>query len=165
MLLGLSEEVLDKMAEPESHSDSASDCGSPDDDDDDDDEEEESDRDQKHKGKKRLAKAVSNEKAHGAGPGAKRGKMMPSLSRRVYYRLRGRETGEGQILPDIESGHLDFMSDRCAKFEGLADYFPYVGKNVEFRGFKVSDKPRKKPDDWDAFSYQAYEYARKARWS
>ncbi|KAH8683847.1 hypothetical protein BGZ61DRAFT_455347 [Ilyonectria robusta] len=157
MLLGLSDEVLDNIAEPESHSD---DCGSPDDDDD----EEEPDQDQKGKGKKRLAKAVSNEKARGAGHDAKRGKMMPSLSRRVYYRLRGRETGEGQILPDIESGHLDFMSDRCARFEGLADYFPYVGRNVEFRGFKVSDKPRKKAADWDAFSYQAYEYARKARW-
>ncbi|KAH6986915.1 hypothetical protein EDB80DRAFT_731134 [Ilyonectria destructans] len=112
MLLGLSDEELDDIAEAGSHSDSSSDCGSSDNDD----EEVESDQEQKRKGKKRLAQAVSNEKARGEGRGAKRGKVMPSLSRWVYYRLRGRETGEGQILPDIESGHLDFINDRCARF-------------------------------------------------
>ncbi|KAM0418911.1 hypothetical protein ACHAPT_012176 [Fusarium lateritium] len=114
------------------------------------------------KAKKRLAKGVGTRKK--AGPAPKRRKIAPSLARRVYYRLRGLETGEGQILSDPESGHLDFLSNSCATFVGLAYHLPYQGKNVEFRGYKVSDVPKKKAGEWDDFSWEAYESARKGRW-
>ncbi|KAK1249269.1 hypothetical protein MKX07_002785 [Trichoderma sp. CBMAI-0711] len=89
---------------------------------------------------------------------------MPSLTRRVYLRLRGRETGEGEIIPDPDSGHIDFLSNSCATFAGLVYHLTFVAKNVEFRGYKVSDTPRVKPEAWEDFSYEAYEHARVGRW-
>ncbi|WQF75350.1 hypothetical protein CDEST_00364 [Colletotrichum destructivum] len=69
------------------------------------------------------------------------------------------------MIHDVtEAGHLDFLDDRGAEFVGLAYEFPYIGRNVEFRGYKVSDAPRKKPEPWGSFSSVAYEYARAARW-
>ncbi|KAK1979715.1 hypothetical protein LZ30DRAFT_797150 [Colletotrichum cereale] len=94
----------------------------------------------------------------------KKTKLTPSFSRRVYFRMRGRETGEGSVHHTSETGHLDFLSDLGTEFAGLAYEFPYVGSNVEFRGFKISDAPRKKPEPWGSFSLAASEYARTARW-
>ncbi|KAK1996557.1 hypothetical protein LX36DRAFT_637800 [Colletotrichum falcatum] len=94
----------------------------------------------------------------------KRRKLTPSFSRRVYFRMRWRETGEGKIHDAPEAGHLDFLGDRGTEFAGLAYEFPYMGRNVEFRGFKVSDAPRRRPEPWSAFSSAAYEHARSARW-
>ncbi|KAJ4320376.1 hypothetical protein N0V84_005870 [Fusarium piperis] len=165
MLLSKSEETLDALTGTE---DDSGDC--PDDvdnseelDDDDDDDDDDEEGYKRSKKKKRLAKDVAaGEKC--AAPALKRRKVVPSLTRRVYYRLRGRETGEGEILPDPESGHLDFLSDNCISFVGLAYYFPYADKNVEFRGYKVSDVPKKRAAEWDEFSFGAYECARRGRW-
>ncbi|KAM6540370.1 hypothetical protein FALCPG4_002088 [Fusarium falciforme] len=158
MLLSQSEETLDALTGTGDDSDDGSDDGSDSEEFDEDEED-----DEKPKTKKRLAKGVSASKK-GAAPASKRRKVTPSLARRVYYRLRGLETGEGEILPDSEPGHLDFLSDSCATFVGLAYHFPYVGKNVEFRGYKVSDVPKKRAAGWDDFSWRAYESARRSRW-
>ncbi|KAF9877477.1 hypothetical protein CkaCkLH20_05177 [Colletotrichum karsti] len=109
--------------------------------------------------RKRPASASS-----GKGVTKKKKRMLPSLSRRVYFRLRGRETGEGDIHDTPEPGHLDFLDSDCSQFMGLAYEFPYIGKNVEFKGYKVSDSPRKKHEPWSNFSSQAWGYAKAARW-
>ncbi|KAL7928523.1 hypothetical protein V8C35DRAFT_317950 [Trichoderma chlorosporum] len=111
-----------------------------------------------------LAKASKSAAARSSDAKRRKTKHLPSLSRRVYFRLRGRETGEGMIHSDPESGHIDFLSDGCATFAGLIYGLPYVGRNVEFQGHKVSDLPKVKPEEWEAFSYEAYESARVGRW-
>ncbi|KAL0931166.1 AT hook motif family protein [Colletotrichum truncatum] len=162
MILSLSEEKLDSVVELDS---------APEDREEDSDEypDYSSDDEEHRPGQKTLKEtAALKKRAAGSLSGqrlAKRSKRMtPSLSRRVYYRLRGRETGEGEILYETSSGHLDFLDAEGKQFAGLAYEFPYIGKNVEFRGSKVSDVPLKKPEPWGSFSEQAYEYANVARW-
>ncbi|KAK8209417.1 hypothetical protein IWZ01DRAFT_483329 [Phyllosticta capitalensis] len=103
--------------------------------------------------------------ARGRGGAAKKRKTTStsSTSRRVFYRMRGRETGEGEIFSDPLSGHLDF-DDQGVKFEGMAYSLAFCGQNVEFTGYKVSDAPGAQAEDWDAFSPDQYEYERTARW-
>ncbi|RSL53514.1 hypothetical protein CEP54_010386 [Fusarium duplospermum] len=163
MLLSQNEETLDALTGAGDDSDDGSGDVSDSEESDDDDEEEEDDDDERPKTKKRMPKHIGASKK-GAASASKRRKLTPSLARRVYYRLRGLETGEGQILPDSEPGHLDFIGDSCTKFVGLAYYFPYVGKNVEFRGYKVSDVPKRRAAGWDDFSWGSYESARRGRW-
>lgn len=79
---------------------------------------------------------------------SKRRKVAPTQSRRVYFRIRGREAGEGEYF-DTQSGHIDFLSDDCATFKGLAYWFPFFAKDVEFQGYKVSDKPLKLHRRWE----------------
>ncbi|KAF5665605.1 hypothetical protein FCIRC_10473 [Fusarium circinatum] len=114
------------------------------------------------KGRKRSMK----KEAKGANRGrpAKKKKIATSLSRRVFYRLRGKETGEGKILPDAEAGEIDFLSDDCTKFSGVAYEFPYVGSSVEFSGYKISNTPKGFPKNWNDYSEGAYEHARIGRW-
>lgn len=160
MLLSQSEETLDALAGTGDDSDDCSDDASNSEDEDDDDSDDEEKRARR---KRRLAKDVTASKKY-AAPSSKRRKVTPSLARRVYYRLRGRETGEGEIIHEQEPGHLDFLNGNCATFVGLAYHFPYVGKNVEFRGYKVSDVPKRRAEEWDNFSFGAYEFARRNRW-
>ncbi|GJC95918.1 AT hook motif family protein [Colletotrichum higginsianum] len=115
-------------------------------------------------GKRKATSAAESGPTKQKGKKQKKSGMVPSLSRRVYYRMRGRETGEGMIHVATEAGHLNFLDDQGAEFVGLAYEFPYIGRNVEFRGYKISDAPRKKPEPWGSFSSAAYEYARAARW-
>ncbi|KAM0255374.1 hypothetical protein ACHAQJ_005816 [Trichoderma viride] len=103
-------------------------------------------------GKKRKQSKTSIAQATGSAvsrhANAKRRKtaLLPSLSRRVYLRLHGYETGEGEVLPYPDPGHIDFLSDGCATFAGLMYHLTYVGDNVEFLGYKISDQPRKQKD-------------------
>ncbi|KAJ3469585.1 hypothetical protein MRS44_003650 [Fusarium solani] len=164
MLLSQSEETLDALTGAGDDSDNGSDDGSDDGADSEEfDQDEEEEDDERPKTKKRLAKDIGAS-IKGTASASKRRKVTPSLARRVYYRLRGLETGEGEILPDPEPGLLDFISDSCATFVGLAYHFPYAGKNVEFRGYKVSDVPKRRAAGWDDFSWRAYESARRGRW-
>ncbi|KAK4085237.1 uncharacterized protein Triagg1_227 [Trichoderma aggressivum f. europaeum] len=73
------------------------------------------------------------------------------LQRRVYFRLRSRLTAVGDINPAPEAGHLDFRSDDCVEFSGRVYLLSWIGKNVWFRGHKVSDTPRVEPEDWSSF--------------
>lgn len=165
MLLSQSEETLDALTGTGDDSDDGSDGSDSDSGSGSDSEEfdEDGEDNERPKTKKRLAKGVNASKK-GAAPASKRRKVTPSLARRVYYRLRGLETGEGEILPDPEPGHLDFISDSYATFVGLAYHFPYAGKNIEFRGYKVSDVPKRRAAAWDDFGWRAYDSARRSRW-
>ncbi|KAH8123423.1 hypothetical protein LI328DRAFT_156910 [Trichoderma asperelloides] len=78
----------------------------------------------------------------------------PPPSRRVYLRLEGYETGEGEEIYFPEPGHIDFTSDGCVKFEGLMYTLSYVGENVKFEGYKISDKPQTKPGDYERSMYE-----------
>ncbi|KAF5601734.1 hypothetical protein FPCIR_2168 [Fusarium pseudocircinatum] len=110
------------------------------------------------KGRKRSMK--NDTKGANKGRPVKKKKCVISHSRRVFYRLRGKETGEGEILPDVEVGEIDFLSDDCTKFSGVAYYFPYVDSSVEFTGYKVSNTPQEFPRSWNDYSEAAYERAR-----
>ncbi|KAK7541237.1 uncharacterized protein J3D65DRAFT_272125 [Phyllosticta citribraziliensis] len=158
MLLSLSEENLDAITGAVSKQQYYSDY---------DDEEYDEDSDEATNTlAKTVPKTVANKRAAGGPSNAsKKRKRIPTLSRRVYYRLRGQETGEGQIIPDSAPGHLEFLSDGCTKFVGLAYDFPYIDRNVRFLGYKVSEQPLKKPDPWDAFSYGTYGLASTGRWN
>lgn len=108
-------------------------------------------------GKKR--KPGNDLQAQGTGhTNAKRRKIkpLPSPSRRVYFRLHGRETGEGEVLPYPDSGHIDYLSDDCTSFAGVVYDLTHVGNNVEFRGYRVSDKPHVKPEPWETFLFGRY---------
>lgn len=109
--------------------------------------------DEKSESKKRTNQDIDTSK-EGA---SKRHKFTLYPARRVYYRLRGCDTGEGDIIHDPESGHLDFIGDSYATFVGLAYSLPWVGGNVEFRGYKVSDVPQRQATDWDDLTREAYE--------
>jgi len=84
-------------------------------------------------------------------PGMKRAKQGEAAAlRRVYLSLRGRETGEGEVYPDPYPGHIDFADDACSTFEGVTG-IDFIGGDVKFRGYKVSDTPKKEPEHWSAF--------------
>ena len=67
--------------------------------------------------------------------------MLGPAFHRVYYRMKGYETDEGQSF-GVRAGHLDFVSDGMTTFYGLAYFFPYLARNVTFQGFRVSNHPR-----------------------
>ncbi|KAM6486059.1 hypothetical protein HDV62DRAFT_353090 [Trichoderma sp. SZMC 28011] len=69
--------------------------------------------------------------------------------RRVYFRSRGRRTDKGQVVYEPDAGHLDFRTDDCVEFAGRVYLMSWVGKNVWFYGYKVSDTPRVEPEDYD----------------
>ncbi|KAK8163814.1 hypothetical protein IWX90DRAFT_415638 [Phyllosticta citrichinensis] len=98
-----------------------------------------------------------------SGP-AKRRRIEPSNPRRLYFRMKGREAREGERFSNAESGHIDFLDDDCTKFVGLMYECCLLGRNVEFKGFKVSNTPEKEPEDRSTFSGAKYEYERRARW-
>lgn len=159
MILSLSEDTLQTIVS-EDNLDSEASLS-------DEDDEDEDDEDSTSGKKRKLGKAsLAQASAALRDANAKRRKTtpLPSLSRRVYFRLRGRETGEGEVFSNPDSGHIDFLSDSCATFAGLVYDLTHVGENVEFRGYKVSDTPREKLEDWESFSHAAYEYARVGRW-
>ncbi|OPB46966.1 hypothetical protein A0O28_0070900 [Trichoderma guizhouense] len=109
-----------------------------------------------------------------AGPAsAKRRKTSPTpswLDRRVYFRFRGRETQKHQVIPDPEAGYVHFQSDDCVKFYGMMHLLPWVGEDIDFVGYKVSDTPRVNPEhwetfqNWEAFSWDNYGYTN-VKWS
>ncbi|KAJ3513186.1 hypothetical protein NM208_g15221 [Fusarium decemcellulare] len=94
----------------------------------------------------------------------KRPKATPSLSRRLFYQIRGREMGNGMIFYSPESGHIDFLDDECTRFEGLVNELGAMGGRIEFSGFKVSDMSRKCVQPWSSFSEKVYDYENRARW-
>ncbi|KAK8248768.1 hypothetical protein IWZ00DRAFT_489742 [Phyllosticta capitalensis] len=55
----------------------------------------------------------------------------------------------------IEEGHIDFADDGCTVFEGRF-YNNFMGKNVQFEGFKISDKPLEQQTPWKELSERNY---------
>lgn len=77
----------------------------------------------------------------------------PRPDRRLYFRLRGRETGEGEILPYPEPGHIDFLDDGCSSFAGVARNLEQFGGPIRFRGYKVSKTAKRAPENWGDFDF------------
>ncbi|KAF4473228.1 hypothetical protein FAGAP_13339 [Fusarium agapanthi] len=127
---------------------------------------EESDDSENEEETKKGCKRSMKKGRKGANKGrpAKQKKITTLLPVRVLYRLRGKETGEGNILPDTEAREIDFLSDDCTKFSGVAYELPYVGSSVEFSGYKISNKPKGFATSWYDCSEAAYERARIGRW-
>lgn len=123
---------------------------------------EESDEEETKKGRKRSIKKGT--KGANKGRPSKKKKITTSLSHRVFYRLRGKETAEGEILPDVEAGEIDFLNDDCTKFSAVAYEFPYLGSSVDFSGYKISNTPNGFAKDWNDYSEAAYERARIGQW-
>ncbi|KAJ4855052.1 uncharacterized protein T069G_10610 [Trichoderma breve] len=71
------------------------------------------------------------------------------LQHRVYLRAHGHRTDKGQVTYEPDAGHLDFRTDDCVEFAGRVYLMTWVGKNVWFYGYKVSDTPRVEPEDYD----------------
>ncbi|KAL6816164.1 hypothetical protein V8C40DRAFT_269537 [Trichoderma camerunense] len=157
MILSLSEDAFQALDSLYSEASSGDENGEDEDQDDEDKDRDDTDLQISTNGKKR--KPGNDLQAQGTGhTSAKRRKtrLLPSPSRRVYFRLHGRETGEGEVLPYPDSGHIDYLSDDCTSFAGVVYALTHVGNNVEFRGYRVSDKPRVKPEPWETFLFGRY---------
>jgi hypothetical protein len=158
MILSLSEDNLKGVFQEDEEDSEASESDEDEDDEgEDEDEDDEDDKDsidvqestvgkKRKQGKASLAQATGSAVRH-ANAKKRKTTLLPSLSRRVYLRLHGYETGEGEILPYPDPGHIDFLSDSCATFSGLMYSLSCVGDNVEFRGYKISDQPQEREDD------------------
>ncbi|KAH0491178.1 hypothetical protein TgHK011_002620 [Trichoderma gracile] len=121
--------------------------------------------------KKRKASVSPPAKATSADTNAKRRKVRVraspstgSQTRNHSFFIRGRDTGTYEILPDPESGHLDFFGHDCATLEGVIYKHTLVGNDVRFEGRKVSDTPQKKPEAWEELGYKAHRREEVARW-
>lgn len=65
--------------------------------------------------------------------------------------MKGCETGEGTFAPGPEKGYLDFDDDECLAFSGWVENLEWTANDIHFRGYKVSDVPRRKPSPWRYF--------------
>lgn len=73
---------------------------------------------------------------------AKRPRMSSSSSiNRIYFKWRGHIQGDCSVAYDgykRNAGYLQFTDSHCTRFEGTISSILIGGKNVPFRGFKVS---------------------------
>lgn len=145
MLLALSDDILDELDVDTLDSDDS-------DDSDEDDEDEEP-----ALSKKRAAPAPKHK------PGRPKKAKTNAQTRHIPLRIRGRETGEGEMFYDSERGHLEFTDNTYTRFTGVVG-LPHVGPKVEFEGLKVDSEPQQQADAWEEFSERQYEYERVARW-
>ena len=68
----------------------------------------------------------------------------------LYFplRFRGRETGEGDVLPDPRRGYIEFTDGSYASFRGVVD-ISHVGDGIEFTGWKVDGVPQRRAKPWN----------------
>ena len=84
----------------------------------------------------------------------------------VFLQWRGEESGEGEIQLDVANEHigqLNFSDNDGFEFEGTAD-FGFVGREIQFQGYKVQSFGGPATRSWNDYSEAAYESARVARW-
>lgn len=132
MLLALSDGTLDSFAgEPDSH-------GSRDTPDDD----------------QPLVQQNGARKRGAAAPMGNPNKNARSNTPGLYFplRLRGREMGEGDVLPDPRRGYIEFTDDSYASFRGVVD-ISLVGDGIEFTGWKVDGVPRRRAEPWNEIPF------------
>ena len=111
--------------------------------------------------KKRKASTASRKSAPN-----KRHKPKDSKANRIYLQWRGMETGESEIQLDPgneHQGHLDFLDDLGTRFVGTAD-FGFVGRNVQFKGYKIGSAGGPVTRSWNDYSEAEHEKARTGRW-
>jgi len=91
-------------------------------------------------------------------------KSKPTSTQRLhlYTAYKSRETGEGVIDYGATSGYLTFKDDRFTTFSASLDLNFTSGKVVAI-GRKAFDVGRV-TEQWESYSWGAYEYARVARW-
>lgn len=95
----------------------------------------------------------SGKRKAGAAPVGPHKKATAGTSElRFPVRLRGRETGEGDVLPDPEKGYIEFTDDTYAAFRAVVD-IALVGDGIEIKGWKVDGRSRKRPEPWNNSSY------------
>lgn len=157
MTLSLSDDALKEMFDPPEDEESE-DSGSDEEDENNEDKEDEEDKkdgedgidtEEPTSGKKRKAslKQEEDEDASLEQPAKKRKTAtQPTPSRRVYLRIEGYETGNGEELHVPDPGYIDFTSNDCIAFEGLMKTLTYVGNKVKFEGYKISDEPQREPE-------------------
>lgn len=159
MTLSLSDDALKEVFDPEDEEseDSVSDEEDENNEDEEDDEDKKDDEDgsdteQPTSGKKRKASLQQEEDEDSSlQQPAKKLKTAtePTPSRRVYLRLEGYETGNGEELHVPDPGYIDFTSNDCIAFEGLMKTLTYVGNKVKFEGYKISDEPQREPEHFE----------------
>jgi hypothetical protein len=112
-----------------------------------------------------LSKQSNKRKAPAANPKrgrpSKKAKVGLFSPRRLHYRLKGHETGEGEMFCTPYKGYFDF-DDTYTSFKGKANS-PYIRSDA-MEGLKTDNKPRRSAEPWNSFSEAAYERARVARW-
>lgn len=99
----------------------------------------------------------------GRGRPKKQPKTSDTTSKRLFFRMRGRDTSEGQIFYEPERGHLDFTDDDFVAFRGIMA-LPAVGRKVPLEGFKINEKATSSAEAWSNFSEKVYEEERVSRW-
>ncbi|KAI1379900.1 hypothetical protein F4677DRAFT_442094 [Hypoxylon crocopeplum] len=99
----------------------------------------------------------------GRGRPPKKARSQGSGSKIYFLQLKGRETGEGEILTTAEEGTIKFKDSKFASFTGEVD-IAFIGRDVSFSARKVSDIPRHGGESWSDYSEAAYERARQSRW-
>lgn len=110
------------------------------------------------RGMKRKAPAVTNHpsKATKPSPASNTGAGLT-----LHLCMRSRDKGSGEIDPRPSMGSISF-NERLTEFNGTVD-IDVVGKDVPFRGRKISDT-LEKTARWEGYGYAAAEYASMARW-
>jgi hypothetical protein len=108
---------------------------------------------------KRKAPPAANPKR---GRPLKKAKVSSFRPRRLHYRLKGRETGEGEMFYTPYKGYFDF-NDTYTSFKGKVD-IPYISSDAIMEGLKTDNKARSTAEPWSSFSDSAYERERVARW-
>ncbi|KAK8209413.1 hypothetical protein IWZ01DRAFT_317702 [Phyllosticta capitalensis] len=81
------------------------------------------------------------------------------VPRRVYFRMRGM-CGDDDSY-QTEEGHLDFLDNSCITFEGRFYNHELLGRNVDFTGYRISDRPLEEPAPWSQWSecrHDGYRY-------
>jgi hypothetical protein len=100
--------------------------------------------------RKRKATANTTALKSGSGRQKKQIKLGMDTSNRLFFRLRGRETGEGQIFFDANQGYLDFTDSGFVVFKGVGAP-EHVGNRVPFEGFKLSKEAAVEAEPWSRF--------------
>lgn len=108
--------------------------------------------------RRKKAQSTQNKTPYGRPP-----KKNRPPAHRLFIRLRGRETGEGEIQSNPRSGYLEFSDEQFTKFAGEID-LPYLSGSAKLEGFKISTSAKRRYDSWDSYSEAAHEKARVTRW-
>ncbi|KAI9042127.1 uncharacterized protein KD926_006046 [Aspergillus affinis] len=122
---------------------------------------EESSEDDVGQGERSKAGSKRKTTAPKRGAGSKKSKNTPA--RKYFLKMRGRETGEGEIMDISDKGTVTFKDGKFTSFVGEAD-MSIVGQGVTFTARKVSDTPGSDGREWADYSDRQYERERVGRW-
>ncbi|KAK7756583.1 hypothetical protein SLS62_001420 [Diatrype stigma] len=102
-----------------------------------------------------LAAGSKRKAARGGGGPPKKAKRSSALPLQFFMRMKGRETGEGQVMMgDAAEGIIKFDNSRYSKyarFTGVVD-MEYVADNVTFIARRVCGTPHKNQGSWSSYS-------------